>query len=746
MRWQAALLWLLGGSATSNEHFLVVCSKVSHEEAHLIEWIEFHRLQGIDKFSLYYEAAPGDRHASLSASRLWLLKDFYEQLGLGNLIEIQATGNLLWESLNGFKHVKQVWHDYHRVAQNGVYGDCIRRYHDRAEWVITLDADEFLYVHHEAKATLRDFFHTFGHHVYEMYRNGTYPLIESGMLPSTLHEAMSTELENQMTQRAGEWIQYAANGTLAGIHATGIPFGSAGVFWEHHNMLVKDLVSNQIQLTFDPRDHVRFRAYQDIMTDSEKAILTGYDLKGFLAEVRNIRDRWHREENLNKDWEAEAVDGINVITQSLLNQLLRANDSQEIFDFYRHKLHMDYPNEWFQPLIVPDVSDEVLDEFTDLLKEHLVAHHDDPLTPVRLDRLYEIYTDVWAQFYPITIEYGVWRAPCFTMGDPLEETYALVERHFPVCAEYLAEVRRLDAEYPNVLEPPAPTIEPPHPMCIVGRRGPPYLDYTQMGKTAYWVGDWRRKEGKRSMDDLRLFFDGYVAGCPSPWIHHCGFRHEDNSTISRSNPLYELRIDHHSFRSFFKRSIGYSPWRKEHLMGFVALRGEDTIEYEKFVNSIRDKGANIWLPELRESIRKLRPLPKYLPKELKTDPIVILNKQSQSRPVFGELLLELRAQCSADRPYVGLALPSHPSPPSPVIMGGHCVRAKKTRNDVKDVVPADPEMCAGFPEISCVDRLPDGSAAMLIDSLSSYTVRNTSRFSWFTPSVCVNCARVEETF
>eukprot|EP01054_Gregarina_sp_Poly1_P008918 Gregarina_sp_Poly_1__8917@NODE_539_length_7612_cov_394_304042_g426_i0_p1_GENE_NODE_539_length_7612_cov_394_304042_g426_i0NODE_539_length_7612_cov_394_304042_g426_i0_p1_ORF_typecomplete_len769_score83_57Glyco_transf_92/PF01697_27/7_1e19Glyco_tranf_2_4/PF13704_6/1_3e06TMEM72/PF16054_5/0_26_NODE_539_length_7612_cov_394_304042_g426_i037236029 len=745
-------LWFICPHAHAVDYFLLSCSKVSHEDPHLVEWVEFHRLQGIEKFVLYYEAAPGDRLASVSASRVLLLKEFYDQQGLPDLIEVQSTGNLLWENLNAFQFVNQVWNDYHRIAQNAVYNDCVRRYEDRAEWIITLDGDEFLWVNNTAKPTVKDYFHAFGDIAYSV-RNETYPLIKSGLLSNHIHPQMRQDLRILVEQDAAEWTLYVKNQTLDALYVPGIPYGSAGVFWEYNNLLARDLISGNIQLFFDPRDHVRFRSLYNKLKRSEKRMLAGLGIKPahtLESKLEGIELRLREQTNFldaEMDWENETLKGFDDLSVQLLHQLLSAERADDVYDFFSHKLATEYADSDVQPLVFPGMDSGTIKKLLNLLRNRSANKDiaDQGIIAEKLNELLLIFSRLWSQFYPLVLEYAVWRAPNWTTGESLETIYAAVERYFPVCKDYLMAIREIDRIDPNALEPPPPPIERPHPMCGVGRGGPPYSDFTQMGKTAYWTGEWTRRGTQakhQSKLGRRMFFDGDFEGCPNIWIHHCGFRHSysRNHTVSRTNPLYELRIDHHSFRSIYKRTLGYPNWRKRHLMGFVELRGNDTLPYEHFVNSHRDRGASVWLPELRERLIKLTPLPRFLRKELNTKTAQICNREVQSYPSLGELLSELKVQCPGSHPFVGLSMLKSPPPPTAVILGGHCVNVKDGRHSGREFLHADAVMCPGFPEVACVDRLSDDRLANWIDSVSSYSGRNLSIASWRNPSVCVNCA------
>jgi len=95
------------------EHFLSVCAIYRNEASYLREWIEFHRLVGVERFYLYDNASM-DEH-------LQVLEPYLRE---GSVIVHEWPGE---------------------AAQLSAYADCLARYRDDSRWIAFIDVDEFLF-------------------------------------------------------------------------------------------------------------------------------------------------------------------------------------------------------------------------------------------------------------------------------------------------------------------------------------------------------------------------------------------------------------------------------------------------------------------------------------------------------------------------------------------------------------------------------------------------------------------------
>ena len=109
----------LHGYRPKTKFFLTLCSMIKNDVPYIVEWIEFLRFQGVDRFFLY-----DDR----SADNLTLLNQFYRERDPdAHVYVVEAPSVSKFERLN------------HVVA------DCFRRYANDTEWMMIADTDEFLY-------------------------------------------------------------------------------------------------------------------------------------------------------------------------------------------------------------------------------------------------------------------------------------------------------------------------------------------------------------------------------------------------------------------------------------------------------------------------------------------------------------------------------------------------------------------------------------------------------------------------
>jgi len=91
---------------------LAACAIMKNEGPYLREWIEFHRLVGVEKFYLYDNGCTDDTDAVLEP---------YVKNGVVELVRFHGEG-----------------------VQRQAYEDCIERFHAHAEWIAFIDLDEFI--------------------------------------------------------------------------------------------------------------------------------------------------------------------------------------------------------------------------------------------------------------------------------------------------------------------------------------------------------------------------------------------------------------------------------------------------------------------------------------------------------------------------------------------------------------------------------------------------------------------------
>lgn len=93
--------------------YLSICAIYRDEARYLAEWIEFHRLVGVDRFFLYDNFSVDDHREVLAP---------YVEQGI------------------------VISHDWHmHRGQRPAYDDCLQRHRDDSRWIAFLDLDEFLF-------------------------------------------------------------------------------------------------------------------------------------------------------------------------------------------------------------------------------------------------------------------------------------------------------------------------------------------------------------------------------------------------------------------------------------------------------------------------------------------------------------------------------------------------------------------------------------------------------------------------
>ena len=129
---------------TSRETFTLCTSPLHNKAAYLVQWIEFHRLVGFQKFVIYNST---DANGQLS-SILAMYTQKYP--GLIDVVQWNFSSLVLGDVLQG------------RYFQVEALHDCLIRYGDQSEWLGTFDLDEYIVPLHPYESVV-DYVHdTFG--------------------------------------------------------------------------------------------------------------------------------------------------------------------------------------------------------------------------------------------------------------------------------------------------------------------------------------------------------------------------------------------------------------------------------------------------------------------------------------------------------------------------------------------------------------------------------------------------------
>ena len=110
---------------------IVACAMVHNEAAYLAEWIEFHRLQGVDHFVLYDYR---------STDLLVYYPMFYEDVGQKDLIDIIPAKFVPREMRDEKNHKKD-----RRLNKHYAMIDCYMRHRNLTQWIVMMEVSQFLY-------------------------------------------------------------------------------------------------------------------------------------------------------------------------------------------------------------------------------------------------------------------------------------------------------------------------------------------------------------------------------------------------------------------------------------------------------------------------------------------------------------------------------------------------------------------------------------------------------------------------
>lgn len=113
-----------------NKFDVAVVAIFKGEDEYLQEWVEFHRIVGVDHFFLYDN---GDSAASRAILEPYIAEE------LVTYIPFPEFGEKSMRSRYGKDQFRKL------SMQNLAYGDCTRMYGNYCRWLIKIDLDEFIY-------------------------------------------------------------------------------------------------------------------------------------------------------------------------------------------------------------------------------------------------------------------------------------------------------------------------------------------------------------------------------------------------------------------------------------------------------------------------------------------------------------------------------------------------------------------------------------------------------------------------
>lgn len=335
-------------------------------------------------------------------------------------------------------------------------------------------------------------------------------------------------------------------------------------------------------------------------------------------------------------------------------------------------------------------------------------------------KLYHRYFSNSVLFYPLIIEEQIRRGPSVTNRiDPKSFGIQISTQLFPVCG--LPESRRK-----QYLVDHEGFIPESHELnrtvwlygFICSSSLPSTL--TMAGKAIYLTSAIRRSEGSRSSGRLR--------GCHRPSVHGCG-HWIFGGRLHWADASSELRLDHHQFRSYERRSFGLPFWRGGPL-GYPKNLNYTILQ--EFLDSIVDTGKLKFIPKLRERLLRLHVLPKMpdYSLNLKFKKEEITEIQIEAHNITKgcsaiELLGEHQMMCPNDYPFVGYYMTQH-VPPHPYQPYSWCsnvpmdltINPWKSAMNFLELHPNETALnnikafdkhailCPGYGEIHCCDYNP----------------------------------------
>lgn len=119
----------------SNQYELSICAIFKNEARILKEWIEFHRIQGVEHFYLYNNLSDDDFEKILTPY-------------LNSNIVTLVDWNQSYKTADKKDEIPE-W----LMVQNSAYNDCLLTYGSDNKWIAFIDLDEFLFCPNTEKLT-----------------------------------------------------------------------------------------------------------------------------------------------------------------------------------------------------------------------------------------------------------------------------------------------------------------------------------------------------------------------------------------------------------------------------------------------------------------------------------------------------------------------------------------------------------------------------------------------------------------
>lgn len=538
-------------------HRIVLCAKVAAAEApYIVEWVEFHRQQGIEKFALYLDDYPSTRLGGAQLDQIRLLPELYEKrMNLPTLINIYSGASFLQaESAEQLLRVKDVTTQMHRLVQQSMLLHCQRKYETTAEWILHIDVDEFLY--------------------------------------APKHPTIAEYLQSLYTADTRIGRAYRS-GNLSSLYISPVNFGMAATdLLSPRVALVSDPVTADVRLLFDPRSRPQSAEGKNPGMEKEGTPTTQSQMLAFINELSSIL-----KDTDDKYRTASAVFG-DLMEQRDKNPYLHAQDHLNPIDLKVWRSISGRKS---------DVVDKTSLQLAESLLTEISSHAAEvyPLvTQTQTLRAYDtLIGDQHEKGVAATLE-AFPECEEYMRKLSLPENIKLWPKHMEKKRNQKLGLPPHELCVPGNL--PAGFTNAGKSLFWNGVRFDPpaspsrevYTKPREISLSEYL----RPKKNPRYDNDADL-----TERCLVPWVHTCA--HFTQSPQMLADATHELRLDHHQLRSLEARTINDASWRSPQGWGkfrrpseridFSSLKTYSIIEDDtklRFQSSLR-KGIALLLPE-----------------------------------------------------------------------------------------------------------------------------------------------------
>lgn len=618
----------------SPEHQFVICSKIGNEVPYLLEWIEFHRAQGVDRFALYTDDGTVSPKSQNSAQQIALIVSAYQDIGVTDLIDLYSVSSFLGEvqyDVLDPNTCNDTTTEMHRLSQQSLLKHCKETYQHLTEWLVHIDVDEFL--HAPLHDTLSGFF-------------------------DSLYE---------LTPETSLSESFAANylvGNLSGVYVWPVSYGlSSGRLLDQRVAVRSSIATGTAEIAFDPRasqttlTELLQRLHEETM--GKKVPPKAVDLFGklvkeslnplidkaefdspekVLSSTSQLQEVWRKAkqlaETLSEDEEARDLLAREV--EAAFAEM-RASSFPLVIDEQRRRMpSLDYGDDFSKVASAIVEMHPECKEYIDIL---LLPENEDLRSKIGAEARIKKYGEApFPYCVPGDLPYGL-----TNLGKSLLWTGHRFRppANFRVPQAYTqkGELHRLDA----------------------------------MNK--FPLRDPRQRRNPRLVSELEQ-----RTQCLQPWVHICS--HKTWAPYVSAVVATQLRLDHHMLRSLESRTIADAKWRSSGWGKFMIEKDVLDFSVLEFTSLIEDNSKAKYIPKIRKAIAKLNT--KLVPAQvaLPTGAQNLRTTWFAGECDLGKLLLRQQHMCPATFPNVGF-FAHNVTPPQALVPLSWCTNQTHLTNAVQ---------------------------------------------------------------